>query len=145
MKHANWTDLRHLSLTNNMLGKLGILYIVSCSWPLLVHLALEHAGIEGADLQYLMTSQWPALEELSLDGNSIDAIGIAYLVQGNWPLLHSLILSDRSLDAESYLLLGIAGADRVYSSRRRSFRCCSDLPQFPNLEVCCHSRIREFE
>ena len=145
MQHANWTDLRHLSLTSNMLGKLGIQYIVSCSWLSLVHLALEHAGIEGPDLECLVNSQWPALEVLSLDGNNIDAIGVSYLVQCNWPLLHSLILSDRSLDAEAYLLLGIAGADRVYSSRRQSFCCCSDLPQFPDLEVYCHTYIREFE
>lgn len=73
--HANMTDLQQFSLRNNMLGKIGLQHLVSCSWPSLVRLALEHAGIEGPDLKCLVNSQWPALQELSLDGNNIDAKG----------------------------------------------------------------------
>ena len=140
--HANMTDLCQLSLQKNKLGTVGIQCIAACSWPSLVHLALEHAGIEGADLKCLENSQWPALRELRSDGNNIDAIGVAYLVQGNWPLLHSLILSNRSLNAEAYLLLGIANFKAgcvCYPGGWSYYR--SDLPQFPYLEIHCHSQV----
>lgn len=71
MSPATWSDLVHGCLDCNMLGVMGMHYLMSCSLPSLQTLSLQQTGINGSALQCASQGRWPALKGLKLARNNL--------------------------------------------------------------------------
>ncbi|KAL3135731.1 hypothetical protein ABBQ38_006199 [Trebouxia sp. C0009 RCD-2024] len=107
--HADWRNLRSLSLSYSHLCGRGFFELAYGDWPLLGSLDVSHLWLTEDEHDFLpedyagfAMGYWPQLTHLCLSHNRVNSECAAKLIRANWPKLQTLDLSYNDIGATGF-------------------------------------------